>query len=55
MKAEALRLESELNTSRNRVSDLSDANSQLTAERDRLVADTTRLGDELRQLHKRYD
>ena len=55
MKAEALRLESELNTSRNRVSDLSDTNAQLTAEKQRLIADTTRLGDELRELHKRYN
>lgn len=54
MKADALRLEGELTASRSRLDDLGKMNDKLTAEKIQLIADTTRLSNELNDYKKRY-
>ncbi|MDD3108026.1 MAG: OmpA family protein [Alistipes sp.] len=54
MKAEALRLEGELASSKERVEDLGKLNDRLTEEKIHLIADTTRLSNELAECRKRY-
>ena len=48
MKAEALRLEGELTASKSRLEDMGALNDKLTAEKMQLIADTTRLSNDLK-------
>ena len=54
MKAEALRLEGELTASKSRLEDMGALNDKLTAEKMQLIADTTRLSNDLKECKKRY-
>lgn len=54
MKAEALRLEGELNASKDRLNDMGALNDKLTEEKNRLIADTVRLSSELNASRERY-
>ena len=55
MKAEAMRLDGELAASKSRIDDLGSRNDQLTAEKIKLIADTTRLHNQNVELSKRYE